>query len=488
MSIYSKFAIYLYMYILNILITIQALIHIALYHYYIYMKNIAILWYGVEWRSTYKFLTETQWISPESITILDKNINIELPSECMANLGEEYLVWLETYDEIWRSPGMTDHHIQEVLPDRTKRASIIHKLTSQTNYFFEHTTSEIIGVTGTKGKSTTVSFLLTLLSQGPKSVVLAGNIGIPVFDTIDFADQPDIVIYEISSYMLESLPDTTKIDHWVLTSMSEAHVWSHGSLEKYYNAKIKLLDLSHKKYISHQAFYSELIPHDLFEQLSKDVDKLVYIYGPQWNASFFHGHFEYKQKTVCDDNSFKPLGEHMRWNVCVWLLMLKINGLKKIDFQKALKLYDPLPHRLESIGTYKGINWINDSFATTGNSVAACVRSLWDDLETIFLWGYDNNADPSEIVEAIQSSQIKNIILFPTTGQRLKELLGDDSYTYMETNDITKAVQWAYKNTAEWKFAALSCGYPSFTMRDNYTHRGENFTEVVRSLSDETIK
>jgi len=56
------------------------------------------------------------------------------------------------------------------------------------------------------------------------------------------------------------------------------------------------------------------------------------------------------------------------------------------------------------------------------------------------------------------------------------------------TTDIVEAVTWAYEKTSAGKYAALSCGYPSFTMRDNYTHRGENFTEVVRSLSDEANK
>ena len=449
------------------------------------MQNIAILWYWVEWKSTYRFLTTKLGINPEHITILDSNVDIQTPSESMANLGQEYLVWLETYDEIWRSPWMTNHHIQELLPDWTKRASIYPKLTSQTNYFFEHTTSEIIWATGTKGKSTTVSFLYTLLSQWPRSVVLAGNIGTPVLDIIDFDDQPDIVIYELSSYMVESMPDRHIIHHGILTSLSEAHVSSHGSLQSYYDAKIKMLQLSDKKYISHQAYHSEIIPDDFFEELQKGIDKTVYIYGPQWNASFHHGIFEYKQKTICDDSSFLPLGEHMRRNVCVWLLLLKVNELKKVHFQKALKLYQPLAHRLEKIGTYNWITWVNDSFATTWNSVVACINSLWDDLQTIFLWWYDNNADPSDIIEAVLTSNIENIILFPTTWNRLRTLLWEWRFAYLETKDIVEAVQRAYDNTSEWKYAALSCGYPSFTMRDNYTHRGENFTEVVKSLAQD---
>jgi len=243
--------------------------------------------------------------------------------------------------------------------------------------------------------------------------------------------------------------------------------------------------MSKKCYIGHQAYYSEIIPADIHAELQAGMDKTTFVYGPQWVASFHNGTFEYKQKIVCDDRKFLPLGEHMRRNVTVWLFMLKINWLRKPDFVKALELYKPLPHRLEKIWTYKGITWINDSFATTASSVVACINSLGDKLETIFLWGYDNHADPSDIIEAILGSKLENIILFPTTGKKIRESLGEWRFNYLETKEIWEAVVRAYDNTSEEKYAALSCWYPSFTMRDNYTHRGENFTEVVQNLASD---
>jgi len=170
---------------------------LSVYIYYIAFRfsyrymNIAILWYGVEGKSTYAYLLK-HGTNPENITILDGNPRTEIPVESMAQLWDGYLVWLESFDQIWRSPWFTRHHLSTQIDNPEKRAIIEPKLTSQTNYFFANYTGETIGVTGTKGKSTTVSFLLTLLSQWPKKVVLAGNIGTPVFDIIDLDEQPDI--------------------------------------------------------------------------------------------------------------------------------------------------------------------------------------------------------------------------------------------------------------------------------------------------------
>jgi len=111
------------------------------------------------------------------------------------------------YDQIWRSPGITNHILQDKLSNPDDFASIFDSIISQTQYFFDHYTGIKIGITGTKGKSQTATVCYMTLQEAGLSVEIAGNIGKPVFDIIDFESQPDYVVYEMSSFMLESLSE-----------------------------------------------------------------------------------------------------------------------------------------------------------------------------------------------------------------------------------------------------------------------------------------
>lgn len=445
-------------------------------------KHTALLGYGTEWKSTLNFLLE-QGIAPQYITILDKNEIDNAPSGIHCITWASYMQTLQDYNCIIRSPGLTNTKIIENI-GHTWFTNIREKLTSQTQIFLDIYQGTIIWVTWTKGKSTTVSFLSTLLGLGKKSVILAWNIGTPILDRIEEVLHTDIVIYEFSSYMLEALDKPFKISYGILTSLWEAHVWAHGGITPYIQSKCKILTHSTYAFISHQAYTSAYLPQEIKELVSTKIHQWsAKIYGSTWDAYFKWETFFLDNEHICTDQTFRPLGTHMRENVSVGLLLLTVSDLKIDHFVQALWIYKPLPHRLQDIGTFAGVQWINDSFATTAHSVAACITTLWKPLQTIFVWGYDNDADPAPIVEAIQKSSIKNIILFPTTGPRLRAALWE-SYTYLETNDITQAVQRAYTHTTPWHSAALSCGYPSFTMRNNYVHRGENFSEVVRNIGN----
>jgi len=274
------------------------------------------------------------------------------------------------------------------------------------------------------------------------------------------------------------------LDYGIFTSLGEAHEDGHGSIDAYIAAKTSLLKHSKISLISDQVLSSWILPSDIQKVCEHNIHTKNWAtntYGRHWVASWSEGYFSLNGERVCTDELFDVLGEHMRRNVSVGLLLLDLNWLVIHDFQTALKDYIPLPHRLQNIGRYKEITWINDSFATTGNSVAACIRTLWEDLETLFVGWYDNWANPKLIIDAIKASYLQNIILFPTTGKLLRLSLGE-SYNYLETSDITEAITWAYKVTTPGKYAALSCWYPSFTMRDNYVHRWKDFTKNVQQI------
>lgn len=151
--------------------------------------------------------------------------------------GEDYLTTLDEYDIIFKTPGLTKYMIEQ----ETGRTDINRsRFTSQTQYFFDTYTGQVIGVTGTKGKSTTVSLLQEMLLAAGKKSMLVGNVGKPVLDEIDFSNPPDLVVYELSSFMIDALGEY-HVDIAIFTTLNATHTKEHGGYEPYIAAKFSLL-------------------------------------------------------------------------------------------------------------------------------------------------------------------------------------------------------------------------------------------------------
>lgn len=194
-------------------------------------KKIAILWYGAEGKSTLRYLLQHEI---HDITILDKNpVFSEFP-EIQVISWEEYLSVLWDFDIIFKSPGVSPFQ-EKLLPHRNK-------FVSQTQIFFENYSGKVIGITGTKGKSTISTLTYNLLSEAGYHVKLVGNIGSPVLDEIDISSgqEYDYVVYELSSYMLQDF--TPRLFIGFLNNIYPCHLdWHYDSLDIYREAKMNIL-------------------------------------------------------------------------------------------------------------------------------------------------------------------------------------------------------------------------------------------------------
>lgn len=202
-------------------------------------KKIAILGFGKEGQSTLRFL-QKQGI--HDITLLDaKTICIPDGFQGKALSGENYLESLRDFDIIFKTPGISPFH-EKLRPYRAK-------FISQTEIFFENYTGKVIGITGTKGKSTTSTLLYEFLMQAGYRVKLVGNIGTPVLDEIDFADAAyDYVVYEMSSYMLQDF--VPKLYIGLFNNIYPCHLdWHFNSWNIYKEAKLNILQNAEYKMI-----------------------------------------------------------------------------------------------------------------------------------------------------------------------------------------------------------------------------------------------
>lgn len=436
-------------------------------------QHIAVLWYGIEGQSTIRFLI-SQWVDPTHITVLDKNAvqKDSLIDGINLQIGSTYLDNLDRFDLIIKSPWITRTLLQQ---QTTQDISAI-TFTSQTQLFLSTYTGTTIWVTGTKGKSTIVSFLEYTLKHAWVDVVLAGNVGLPVLDQIDFDNPPAVVIYELSSFMLESLDDYS-LDICVFNTFYKTHISEHWSVEAYEDAKLSML--AHADHA--------LIGEQVIEHFWDRITRPYHMYGSTWKYTYTADNFLIDWLEVATTTSMSLLWDHNKYNLSgvVWILDILQNEYGHtwlIDtFHTTLTTFKGLEHRIEPVWIYEGIHRYNDAIATTPQATCAAIQALGEDVHTLFYGWIEGSYDHSLVIDAIKASSIRVLILFPDTGHHLKTWL-DDSYTFLETTSLQEWVQFAAAHTPAGHIALLSCWSPSFSCWKNFREKWNMFKEAVREL------
>lgn len=192
-------------------------------------KKIAILGFGLEGKSTLNFLLDNHF-EFEKITVLDINHQQITHEGIEQYSGQDYLAHLDEYDVIFKSAGVP--YSPEVLAQKEK-------ILTQMQFFFANYSGKVIAVTASKGKSTMSTLVYTMLKNAGFNTKLVGNIGNPVLEEIDFNQEYDYVVAELSSFMLEDFAPKTFIS--VLGHLFPVHMDWHGSVQAYYDAKFNIL-------------------------------------------------------------------------------------------------------------------------------------------------------------------------------------------------------------------------------------------------------
>ena len=198
-------------------------------------KSLVLVGFGKEGKSSYNFIRK--YLPNKEITIVDKNDKLFEQNDFLNNdnnikviMGDNYLDNLNDYDLIIKSPGVKiPDNINDLVKD---------KITSQLELILEVDRNNIIGVTGTKGKSTTSSLLYKVISDQNKKCLLLGNVGNPILDYIGDIDNDTILVIECSSYQLENVKVSPHIG--ILLNLFEEHLNYHITLENYWYSKLNM--------------------------------------------------------------------------------------------------------------------------------------------------------------------------------------------------------------------------------------------------------
>lgn len=456
---------------------------------YVKNKKVAVLGFGREGKATLKQLVLAGGY--EKIVILDKNEVSEetVRAVCKAAgtdckeieiiTGDAYQKNLDAYHIVIKSPGIVlEKEISEYSAD----------ITSQTELFFEKYRKQIIGITGTKGKSTTTTLIHHILESSGYKTVLAGNIGIPAFDIADKIEKDTIIVFEMSSHMLEYMKVSPHIG--VFLNIHEEHLDHYGTMEKYVNAKKNI-------YINQE---NDDICYVNSEIGAKAASKLVNVYTleetPGEDCIGENAVINVHNKVICTDegrrytysipvDEINLIGEHNYFDIAVAYGVLTHIGVSTEEFDKGLRTYKALPHRLELIGVVNGVKYYDDSISTICDTTINALNSV-KDADTVLIGGMDRGIDYKELIDYLDKSSVSNIILMYETGNRIyKEILNRKVFKNIErvvkVKNLDEAVDMAVKGTRAGKSCILSPAAASYGYFKNFEERGQKFSQLVNS-------
>ena len=469
-------------------------------------KNILILGFGREGRSTLKAFLEAG--GARKLTIADQK-ELSLTSEVFSQkefadydldglgfcCGEDYQDHCDSYDLVMKSPGIVLK--KEIGAYRCE-------ILSQMQLFFEFYRDRIIGITGTKGKSTTTTLMHHILKESGLSAILAGNIGIPVFDILHEITDETLFVIELSCHQLEYMTVSPK---WaVLLNIYEEHLDHYGTLEKYVQAKRHIYSNQKEgdvlvcnvqclpkkgtcasKLIAAKPSFEETlfeIPGVSGQEavLPEQIDiwkKMEIIQENDGTKASYDGHF-----IKIPTDQIQLLGQHNYFDIGIAYAVCSLLKIEDTVFINGLKSYQPLPHRLQPLGEKEGIKYYDDSISTICETTIQALNTL-KDVDTVLIGGMDRGIDYSELIHFLSGHKVPHIILMEATGKRiLEEILKgypdfQDKDRLVLTDHLEDAVAKAKELTRPGHSCLMSPAAASYGIFKNFEERGEVFARLV---------
>lgn len=334
----------------------------------------------------------------------------------------------------------------------------------------------VIGVTGTKGKSTTSTLIYNIFKDQNKRVFLVGNIGVPVLDNIeDYQDS--IIVAEMSSHQLETVHYSPHVG--IILNLYLDHLDHTGSVENYHKAKMNIFKYQEKCDYALYNLDNEYLRKQDFSNIKSNIltvsfNEKASIYMDNKGDIYIDNTFIINKDNI--DTNLK--GEHNLKNMLFTLLVAHIYNLDISKVLDTFKNFKPLEHRMEYVGKYHDIIFYNDVIATIPEATINACKTL-KDVNTLIFGGLDRNIDYSELIKYLNSSTIEHFICMPTTGHSIAKSLDKDKVIIVDT--LEDAVDKAYEVTKKDMICLLSPAAASYEFFKNFEEKGNKYKELVRN-------
>lgn len=444
-------------------------------------SSIVLLGFGREGQASYALLRKA--FPDKQLFIADANENINenplIKEDPHLRLitGQEYLSELNGFDVIFRSPGIPIWNLN--IPRE--------KITSQTDLFLQCYAKQVIGITGTKGKSTTSSLIHHILQTSGFDTLLAGNIGNPVFHFIDLITPDTKIVFELSSHQLEYIQTAPHIS--VLLNLFQEHLDAYSSYEDYQSAKVNIT-----KYQQSEDFIIFNCDDALVDRQVKPYERVRNSYPFSTERCVTQGGF-ILDGWICFSNGKDVIpvwkihqdrflrGEHNLKNILAAVNVAMICHIAPEMIEEGIATFKGLEHRMEYVGTFRKIHFYNDSIATIPEACIAAVKAI-PGVDTLIAGGFDRGIDYAGLAVFLFGSDVRNLILLGAAGKRIGEhlaLMGSSGKKIFYINRFDDFASIAFRETREGGVCLLSPAAASYDEFKNFEERGKRFRDCVKN-------
>lgn len=452
-------------------------------------KSIAIIGIGTSNIPAIKYLSSLG----AKISARDRNVDIiknhvELSSLDNVEfiLGDNYLSNLSEVDYILRSPG-----VKPFLPEIENAVKSGVKLTSEIELLFDLAPCKIIGVTGSAGKTTTVTLINEFLKKSNHKIWLGGNIGNSLFDKLDEMSSDDLIVLELSSFQLMTMKKSPNIS--LITSIYEDHLDYHRSFDEYVEAKTNIfmnqrcddtfvLNLDDE---FSNMFMKKIEENNIKSKILYFSTKNICKNGAYLKDNAIYISINGEEKKVIDVEDVNLIGEKNYANICSAICCV-LDFVDIDSISKTLREFKGVEHRLEYVDTKYGVKYYNDSISTTPGKAMAAFTSFSQKI-ILIAGGSDKNLDYSPIGNNIINCA-KILILLGNTSKKIRDAVENASnfvnsdLKIYEVNSMSEAVKLAREVSKDGDIVVMSPASASFDLYKNYKERGKDFKNLVNSL------
>ena len=458
--------------------------------------HIALVGWGIETKSAFRFYGDAHSFVvfneepvsevPEGNTVEFRTLQGARDPGLTGNANDlSYLDGLEDFDLVIYTPTARKNLEKVYAAD----SPIWEKCTSSMQLFFENCpTKNIIGITGTKGKGTTTTLIANILEESGKTVHIGGNIGIPVLDLLPKIQEDDWVVLEMSNFQLYKFPYSPHFAVHLMMMPEHIDDWHH-TMEDYVEAK--------RNICSHQSSddITIYLPTNEFSKINAESSSGVLIPYYDKAGAYINeaGNLEIESTEILPAAEFGLLGTHNQQNICAAVTAAWQVTQDVAAYQRVLKTFSGLEHRLQHVADINGVAYYDDSFGTTPDTTIVAMDAFTQP-KVLIVGGYDKGSDYNSMINRLAQDDISSVICIGITGEKIHTKLSQiapSKKTFHKENfddwTMDEIVQQATEASQPGDIVLLSTGSASFGIFRDYKHRGNEFIDSVNRLAENSL-
>lgn len=340
--------------------------------------------------------------------------------------------------------------------------------------------AEIVGITGSNGKTTTTSYVYEMMKNSNKIPITAGNIGQVASDVVQQATKDHLLVMELSSFQLMGI-DKFKPKISILLNLVEAHLDYHGSMENYIEAKGNIFKNQGKEdYIIYNAddpLVTKLVEEGQATYVPFSTKKVV-----ENGASIQNGYLMIFGQELIHMNEMSLPGEHNISNALAASAAAYLSGANIEQIRKTLKTFKGVEHRLQFVDTINGRTFYNNSKATNVPATITALKAFHDPV-LLIAGGLDRGLSFDDLVPYLKEN-VKGVISYGETAEKIAMVAKKGEVEFIKTTEtLDEAVQIAYEVSQRGDVILLSPACASWDQFKTFEERGERFVSLVKKLA-----